>query len=83
MPDLSLRMTHLHDWFQRLHAGDAAKGGILTAAEREVVSLRFYHSWDEAEIAELFGVTQRTVCRRWAARCARMAVVLGGELPTP
>jgi RNA polymerase sigma-70 factor (ECF subfamily) len=54
----------------------------LPAEEREVVGLRFYHGWGEAEIAELFGVTGRTVRRRWAAGCARLADALG-ELPAP
>jgi RNA polymerase sigma factor (sigma-70 family) len=54
----------------------------LPVEEREVVGLRFYHGWGEAEIAELFGVTERTVRRRWAAGCARLADALG-ELPAP
>jgi RNA polymerase sigma-70 factor (ECF subfamily) len=54
----------------------------LPVEEREVVSLRFYHGWSEAQIAELFGVTERTVRRRWAAGCARLADALG-ELPAP
>lgn len=32
MPDLSLRTTHLHDWIQRLHAGDAAAADELVRA---------------------------------------------------
>jgi RNA polymerase sigma-70 factor (ECF subfamily) len=55
----------------------------LPAEEREVVSLRFYQGWSEAEIAELFGATEQTVRRRWAAGCARLADALGGELPAP
>ncbi len=54
----------------------------LPAEEREVVGLRFYHGWGEAQIAELFGVTERTVRRRWAAGCGRLADALG-ELPAP
>jgi RNA polymerase sigma factor (sigma-70 family) len=54
----------------------------LPVEEREVVGLRFYHGWSEAQIAELFGVTERTVRRRWAAGCARLADALG-ELPAP
>ena len=54
----------------------------LPVEERELVGLRFYHGWGKAEIAELFGVTERTVRRRWAAGCARLADALG-ELPAP
>jgi RNA polymerase sigma-70 factor (ECF subfamily) len=55
----------------------------LSVEEREVISLRFYHGWTEANIAELFGVTERTVRRRWASGCARLSDALGGTLPTP
>jgi RNA polymerase sigma factor (sigma-70 family) len=53
----------------------------LPAEEREVVSLRFYHGWSEAQIAELFEVTERTVRRRWAAGCARLTEALPDGLP--
>jgi DNA-directed RNA polymerase specialized sigma24 family protein len=46
-----------------------------------VVGLRFYHGWGEAEIAELFGVTERTVRRRWRTACQRLGEALGGQLP--
>jgi RNA polymerase sigma factor (sigma-70 family) len=55
----------------------------LPAEEREVIGLRFYHGWAEADIAALFGVTERTVRRRWAAGCARLSEALGGDLPAP
>jgi RNA polymerase sigma factor (sigma-70 family) len=55
----------------------------LPALEREVISLRFYHGWSEAEIADLFRVSERTVRRRWASGCARLAEALGGDLPAP
>jgi RNA polymerase sigma-70 factor (ECF subfamily) len=55
----------------------------LPIEQREVISMRFYHGWGEAEIASLFGVTERTVRRRWAAGCARLAEALGGNLPAP
>lgn len=55
----------------------------LPIEEREVISLRFYHGWAETQIAELFGVTERTVRRRWAAGCARLCEALGDELPAP
>jgi RNA polymerase sigma factor (sigma-70 family) len=39
----------------------------LPVEEREVVGLIFYHDWGQAEVAELFGVTVRTVQRRWGS----------------
>jgi DNA-directed RNA polymerase specialized sigma24 family protein len=36
----------------------------LLVEEREVVGLRFYHGWSEADIAALFSITERTVRRR-------------------
>ncbi|MGF1583385.1 MAG: sigma-70 family RNA polymerase sigma factor [Gemmataceae bacterium] len=38
----------------------------LPIEEREVLSLIFYHGWTQAEIAEFFGVSRRTVMRRYA-----------------
>jgi RNA polymerase sigma factor (sigma-70 family) len=55
----------------------------LPVEEREVVGLRFYHGWTDAEIAELFGVAERTVRRRWASGCSRLSEALKGELPAP
>jgi RNA polymerase sigma-70 factor (ECF subfamily) len=48
----------------------------LPVVEREVVGLIFYHGWSQAEVAGLFGVTVRTVQRRWesALRKLRQAV---------
>jgi RNA polymerase sigma-70 factor (ECF subfamily) len=37
----------------------------LPAEEREVVSLVFYHDWTQEEVAEVFGISERTVRRRW------------------
>lgn len=39
----------------------------LPTEEREVVGLIFYHGWSQAQVAELFGVDERTVRRRWKA----------------
>ena len=39
----------------------------LPAHEREVVDLIFYHGWTRAQVAELFGVHERTVRRWWDA----------------
>jgi RNA polymerase sigma factor (sigma-70 family) len=71
-PDELERWRRFHEEVEKLPAG-----------LREGVGLRFYHGWNEAEIAELFRVTERTVRRRWAAGCARLSDTLGGDLPRP
>jgi RNA polymerase sigma factor (sigma-70 family) len=53
----------------------------LPVEEREVIGLRFHHGWNEQDIAALFGVSERTVRRRWSSGCARLAQALGGQLP--
>ena len=37
----------------------------LPTAEREVFGLTLYHGWTQREIAVRFGVSERTVRRRW------------------
>jgi RNA polymerase sigma-70 factor (ECF subfamily) len=51
----------------------------LPAEEREVVGLMFYHGWKTAEVAELFGVSERTVRRRWEAALVKLHQVLHEE----
>jgi DNA-directed RNA polymerase specialized sigma24 family protein len=46
-----------------------------------VVGLTFYHGWTQAEIAALFGVSERTVRRQWQAGCLQLNKWLGGKLP--
>jgi RNA polymerase sigma-70 factor (ECF subfamily) len=53
----------------------------LPIEEREVVGLVFYHGWTQARIAELFGVKERTIRRRWAAACERLRNLVGGSIP--
>jgi RNA polymerase sigma-70 factor (ECF subfamily) len=53
----------------------------LPVEEREVVSLTFYHGWTQAQVAELFGVDERTVRRRWRSAALRLTEALGGRLP--
>jgi RNA polymerase sigma-70 factor (ECF subfamily) len=53
----------------------------LPAEEREVVSLVFYHGRTQAQVAELFGVTERTIRRRWQAACVKLSDTLHGALP--
>jgi RNA polymerase sigma-70 factor (ECF subfamily) len=51
----------------------------LPVAEREVVSLVFYHGWTQAEVADLLQVTVRTVQRRWQAAMLTLHSVLRDE----
>jgi RNA polymerase sigma-70 factor (ECF subfamily) len=53
----------------------------LPAAEREVVGLAFYHGWTHARIAEVLGVSDRTVRRHWQSAWLRLNAQLGGRLP--
>jgi RNA polymerase sigma-70 factor (ECF subfamily) len=53
----------------------------LPAEEGEVISLAFYHGWTHGEIAELSGVDERTVRRRWQSACLRLNRKVGGQLP--
>ena len=52
----------------------------LPTEQREVVGLVFYHGWTQDRIAELFGVDERTVRRRWSAACQRLRE-LAGDVP--
>jgi RNA polymerase sigma factor (sigma-70 family) len=53
----------------------------LPDEEREVVDLLWYQGLPHAEAAELLGVTDRTVRRRWQAARLRLAEALHGEFP--
>lgn len=53
----------------------------LPVAEREVVGLVFYHGWKQAQIAELFGVDERTIRRRWQRACVQLRAILGDDVP--
>src|SRR5262249_14578302 len=44
----------------------------LPAEEREVVGLIFYHGWSQADVAELLGVSVRTVRRRWESALVKL-----------
>jgi RNA polymerase sigma factor (sigma-70 family) len=65
------------DWWTAFH--EAVEH--LPAEEREVVGLVFYHGWTQGQVAGLFGVSERTVARRWFSACMRLEKALGGRLP--
>ncbi|MBM3979225.1 MAG: sigma-70 family RNA polymerase sigma factor [Planctomycetes bacterium] len=50
----------------------------LPAEEREVVGLIYYHDWPRAEVANLFGVSARTVRRWFDAAMAKVRARVGG-----
>jgi RNA polymerase sigma factor (sigma-70 family) len=54
----------------------------LSTEEREVFSLVFYHGWPQADVAELFQVTDRTVRRWWQSACLKLHQLVGGKLPS-
>jgi RNA polymerase sigma-70 factor (ECF subfamily) len=53
----------------------------LPLEDREVFSLAFYHAWTQQQIADLLGVNERTIRRRWQAACLELNRRLGGQLP--
>jgi DNA-directed RNA polymerase specialized sigma24 family protein len=53
----------------------------LPAEEREVFGLLFYHGWTQPQAAEVFGVSERTVNRRWLEAQVTLGRLLGGRLP--
>jgi RNA polymerase sigma-70 factor (ECF subfamily) len=60
LPDLADEPGDLDRW-AAFHE-EVAK---LPVEWREVVGLIYYHGWKQAEVAQLMGVTVRTVQRRW------------------
>jgi RNA polymerase sigma factor (sigma-70 family) len=55
----------------------------LPEAEREVVSLMFYHGWSQRQIAEVLNVADRTVRRRWSRACKRLKEMIGKDFLEP
>ena len=53
----------------------------LLVEEREVVGLICFHDWDQAAVAELFGVTVRTVQRRWGSALLKLHRLIGASDP--
>jgi RNA polymerase sigma factor (sigma-70 family) len=55
--------------------------GALPDDEREVFDLLWYQGLSQAEAAELLGVSERTVKRRWQAARVKLHEALRGEVP--
>jgi RNA polymerase sigma factor (sigma-70 family) len=66
---------HLDAWLRFHQAVEQ-----VPVAEREVMSLAFYHGWTQSQIAEVLGLDVRTVRRRWAAGCLSLRELLGDDL---
>jgi RNA polymerase sigma factor (sigma-70 family) len=58
-------------------AGFHAAVERLPLEDRETVSLVYYHGWTQVQIAELFGVDERTIRRRWNRACEKLRDQLG------
>lgn len=65
--DVSEDTTDLEKWCA-FH--EAVRG--LPAEEREVVGLIFYHGWDQAQVADLLQMSDRTVRRRWTSAMLKL-----------
>lgn len=48
----------------------------LPPEEREAVGLLYYHGWKQADVAALFGVSERTVRRRWDSAMEKIGKAL-------
>jgi RNA polymerase sigma-70 factor (ECF subfamily) len=62
-----------HDFHEAVHR--------LPAEEREVMGLVFYHGWTQAQIAEFFQTSERTIRRRWQSACLKVEQMVRGGLP--
>lgn len=51
----------------------------LSAEEREVVGLIFYHDLKQAQVAELLGISERQVRRHWRSALAKLRHALRDE----
>jgi RNA polymerase sigma-70 factor (ECF subfamily) len=55
--------------------------GALPDEEREVFDLLWYKGLSQAQAAELLGVSERTIKRRWQSARLRLYEALQGEMP--
>jgi RNA polymerase sigma-70 factor (ECF subfamily) len=74
--DLSSEGSRLATWGE-FHEQISA----LPEEEREVFDLLWYQGLSQAEAAQLLGVSQRTIKRRWQAARLRLHEALHGEIP--
>lgn len=74
--DLSTEASRLAAWGE-FHE----RIGTLPEEEREIFDLLWYQGLSQAEAAELLGVSERTVKRRWQAARLRLHEALHGEMP--
>jgi RNA polymerase sigma factor (sigma-70 family) len=77
-PDLVHEPTRLLAWSEFHQQAEA-----LPEDEREVFDLLWYQGLSQADAAEVLGVTERTIKRRWQAARLRLYDALHGELPPP
>jgi RNA polymerase sigma-70 factor (ECF subfamily) len=75
-PTPSQLVSQSEQW-DRLHA----EVERLPDDEREVVELIWFHGLTQAEVAQIAGITERTVQRRWIRARLKLFTVLEGELP--
>ena len=54
----------------------------LPDTDRELLELGYYEGLEKNEIADLLGVSVKTVGRRWDRIARRLADELGDEMPT-
>jgi RNA polymerase sigma-70 factor (ECF subfamily) len=64
----------LEQW-SAFHQGVAT----LPAEEREIVGLIFYHGWTQADVAQLLGMSVRTVQRRWESALLTLHAAVKGQ----
>ena len=74
--DLSTEPSRLAAWAE-FHE----QIGALPDEEREVFDLLWYQGLNQAEAAELLGVSERTIKRRWQAARLHLHEALHGEIP--
>jgi RNA polymerase sigma factor (sigma-70 family) len=53
----------------------------LDGEDREVFDLLWYQGLTQGEAAEVLGMSEKTVNRRWVAARMRLGMALGGQLP--
>jgi RNA polymerase sigma factor (sigma-70 family) len=68
--------AHFEAW-TRFHRGVE----LLNEEDREVFGLLWYQGLTQCEAAEVLGMSEKTVNRRWVAARMRLGMALGGQLP--